>query len=274
MPPAPAITDADIATFRRRGFALVERVFTDDEVTAALEGVATIWPTYDEFVAAGRVQPEKPQHLFPWDHSGLNAIVTHPELISAAERITGCRDLVLAEAYLGNKYEDGVEFEPGFHMDWQGNTLGPRPKPDDFLHPTFFIYLDDVVEGQAPILMVPNGEADSAAVPIIAPAGSVAMYTIYTRHAASPFLTPGHRPALWVDMLPKHRIWDLPRLFTFKSGARLDCLARFITEAKPRQIELLGFPPVGDPLWTREFLDGMVERWPGFDPAPYLEASA
>lgn len=270
--PGPLITDDHIDEFRERGFVLIEEFLTPDEQRAALDGVFELGGLpYDDWVAAGR-PPVEVQNLFPWTAPGLNAAVTHPELIDAAERITGCRDLQLTEAHLGMKYEDGKVFEPNFHMDWLGNTLGPLQDPDDFMHPTFFMYLDDVTEGMAPILMVPNGRSESEAVPVHAPAGSVCIYTIYTRHSASPFVSPGHRPALWIDMAPKHRQWDFARTFTVKSGARADALAVFFEHATPRQIELLGFPPAGDPLWTDAFLKGMQDRWPGFDPQPYIEA--
>jgi hypothetical protein len=45
-----------------------------------------------------------------------------------------------------------------------------------------------------------------------------------------------------------------------------------MTEATPRQRELLGFPPPGDPLWTERFIAGMATRYAGFDPEPYYAA--
>jgi len=49
-------------------------------------------------------------------------------------------------------------------------------------------------------------------------------------------------------------------------------MLRFMIEASPRQRELLGFPQPGDSLWTESFIEGMVTRYPGFDPAPYYAA--
>ena len=50
-------------------------------------------------------------------------------------------------------------------------------------------------------------------------------------------------------------------------------MARFIGEATPRQLEVIGFPPLGAPLWTDEFLKGMSERYPGFCPERYFLAA-
>ena len=76
-------------------------------------------------------------------------------------------------------------------------------------------------------------------------------------------------------------IFDEPRdvkgtallTFTYKSGAAGEAMKRFMAEASPRQRELLGFPPPGDALWTPAFIQGMAERYPGFDPGPYEEAA-
>ena len=51
-------------------------------------------------------------------------------------------------------------------------------------------------------------------------------------------------------------------------------MSRFIAEATPRQLELLGFPPPDDPMWSEKFTAAMAARYPGFDPAPYHAARA
>ena len=51
-------------------------------------------------------------------------------------------------------------------------------------------------------------------------------------------------------------------------------MRRCIAEATPRQRELLGFPPPGDPLWRERFTAAMATRYPGFDPSPYHTARA
>ncbi len=108
---------------------------------------------------------------------------------------------------------------------------------------------------------------------LIVPGGSVCLYSVFTRHAASDFTAPaGHRPVMWVGFTRKDRPWDGGRTFTYKSGAQDAAMNRFMAEATPRQRELLGFPPPGDPLWTEGFIAGMATRYPGFDAEPYYAA--
>ena len=72
-----------------------------------------------------------------------------------------------------------------------------------------FYCFDDVDEGMAPIRMVPNNEPEENAVPMIVPGGSVCLYSVFTRHAASEFTaSTGHRPVMWVGFTRKDRAWD------------------------------------------------------------------
>jgi len=265
------ITDAQLATYKEQGFIIIKNFLSDDEREAALDGFFTLFsPPYDQYIAQGRKNNTPGQSLFPWDHSGLNHVVVHPDLVSAAERILDTREIRLCEGHLGIKYA-GEKHWTSFHIDYGNNTLGPHVECDDFMNLSCFYCFDDVDEGMAPIRMVPNNEPEENAVPMIVPGGSVCLYSVFTRHAASEFIaSTGHRPTMWVGFTRKDRGWDGGRSFTYKSGATATGMGRFIADASPRQLELLGFPPLGDALWTREFLEGMSKRYSGFSPEPYL----
>ncbi|NKB68155.1 MAG: hypothetical protein GKR89_13920 [Candidatus Latescibacteria bacterium] len=267
------ITDEQIATYRQQGFVIIENFLTADEAEAARHGFFSLFaPPYDQYIAEGRQNNTPRQGLFPWDHTGLNHVTTHPDLIDAAERVLQTREIRLCEGHLGMKYA-GQEHWHNFHIDYGNNTLGPLMEPDDFMNLACFYCFDDVDAGLAPIRMVPNGRPDEEAVPMIVPGGSVCLYSVFTRHAASPFTsTKGHRPAMWVGFTRKDRLWDGGRSFSYKSGASYPGMARFIREASTRQLELLGFPPPGDPLWSERFTRAMAERYEGFDTAPYDQA--
>lgn len=269
------ITDDHIDSLKRDGFVIIENFLNPDEQRVTLDGFQRWYaPSYEQFVADGRVNNRPQKTLFPWDDIGLNTAITHPDLIDAAERIIGTREIRLSEAHLGVKYfgEPHNTSDPGaFHVDYGNNTLGPIISPDDFQHIFFFYCFNDVEPGMAPIQMVPNGRPDSDAVAMVVPGGSICIYTPFTRHAASEFIRPGYRAAAWVGYSRKDRPWDGARTFTYKSGASTQAMRRFIVDASPRQLELIGFPPPGDPLWTREFIDAMAHRYEGFRTELYLQ---
>lgn len=267
------ITDEQIATFKRQGFLIVDGFLSPTEAVAAREAFFKVFaPPYEQWIAQGK-PAKRGNYLFPFGEAGLDFAGTHPDLVDAAERIIGTRHIRMGEFHLGIKYA-GEEHWNAFHIDYGNNTLGPEPDCDDYNHVAVFFCFDEVKQGMSPILMTPNGRPDSEAVPMLCSPGSICFYGMGTRHSASPWTAPhgGHRPTAWVSFVRADRPWDAARTFTYKSGAKPDAMAKFIAQASPRQRELIGFAPVGDPQWTDKLIDGMAQRYPGFDPAPYRAA--
>ncbi|MGP4079217.1 hypothetical protein ACTWQL_04830 [Pseudalkalibacillus sp. R45] len=275
------ITDEQIDTLKQKGFVIIENFLTEKERKETLNGFYKEYaPPYEEYIKGDyeELDLSTTKRVFPWDDSALNHVCTHPDMIDEAERIMGTREIRLSEAHLGMKYyqesPQQLGTPPGaFHMDYRNNTLGPKLPEDDFMNILFFYCFDDVGPGMAPIMMTPNGRPDSDAVPMIVPGGSLCIYTIFTRHAASSFTKSGHRPVAWIGFSRKDRPWDGARYFSYKTGVSMKGMERFIVEANPRQLELIGFPPPGDPRWTKEMITGMAKRYKGFNPTPYLQTS-
>ncbi len=271
------IPDDAIAELRRRGFVFVERFLDEDERRAALAGFHELYaPPFEHWDAQGRVwsaAKARPARSFPWGHAGLDHVATHPDLVGVAERILGTSAIRLCDASLGMKYP-GDRSPVRFHVDFRHNTLGPK-LVDPHANVRFFLCLEDVRPGMAPILMVPRGRRDGDARPMFCPGGSLCIYEPLTRHSASPFTAErGARPKVHVGFARADRPWEGGRAFLPKTGGPrfFAAMRAFLGAATPRQRELVGFPPPGDPLWTDAFLAGMVERYPGFDPAPYRAA--
>jgi hypothetical protein len=271
----PRITDRHLDHYREHGYAVVEGFLTRDEVARAMEGFHQVFAPTDEDRRAGR-KADYAQQVFPWDHSGLNQVALHPELIDAAARVIGTREIRLSCSDINVRYPGFATGDGSFHIDFGNNTKGPYPRVEDHGNMTFGMVLTDVREGMAPTLVVPWGKPDAEAIPMTLPAGSVYIYSTHrTRHSASSFTAAsGLRATMWTIWCRKDRPWDWGRAFTYKDcgGHKDAALRRAIAEATPRQREMLDFPAVDDPLWTEDFLQGMVERYPGFDPEPYRAA--
>ena len=52
---------------------------------------------------------------------------------------------------------------------------------------------------------------------------------------------------------------------------RLLELAKYVQQATPRQLALMGIPPPGHPYWTEATLQGVQARYPGLDIAPWRD---
>src|SRR4051812_45211042 len=134
------VTDEHIAHYRRRGYAVIERFLTPDELADALDGYHRVFPSWEER-RAGR-EPAREQNLFPWDHRGLKRTATHPELVAAAERIIGTRAIKLACCDINGRYA-GDDVSTCFHLDQGNNTLAPI-LPEDHRNVTLALVLTDV----------------------------------------------------------------------------------------------------------------------------------
>jgi hypothetical protein len=181
------IDHAQLSAFDRDGYVVIPGFFEADERRAALQAFhGEVSPPYERWVAEGRPATTPRRGLFPFDDPRLNRLVVHPDVIAAAERIIGTAAIRLADAVMAVRYgPDSVG--TWFHDDHGNNTLGPRLARDRS-NIVFFVLLTDVEPGMAPIMMVPDGKSDAEAMPVIAPAGTVCIYSaISTRHSASPF---------------------------------------------------------------------------------------
>ena len=267
------ITNEHIETFLQQGVVIIPHFFTAEETRGARAAFDTIYPPYDEWVKRGKPGPNLERRsgheLFPWNDSRLNFLAAHPDVIDAAERLIGTREIRLCDADLSVRYA-GDKSDTGFHLDYANNTLGPY-LPRDRSNVSFVINLAEITKGTAPTYVIPDGKSDGEGIHMIVPEGSVCIYSsISTRHTSTPFTAPtGYRANMWAIFSRKDRLWDGGRWFTYKGGVPYPQMTRFIVEASPRQLELLGFPPPGDPLWTDEFAAAMARRYPGFDASRY-----
>ncbi|MBA3846915.1 MAG: phytanoyl-CoA dioxygenase family protein [Planctomycetes bacterium] len=269
----PMITDAHIATYRRQGFAVVPGFLPRDQVERARAGYhACFAPTYEDYIAGQ--QPNREQALFPWDHSAMNQLTLHPEIISAAERIIGTSAVRLSDCDINVRYA-GEGHQAHVHVDQGNNTLGPV-RAEDHANITFVTLLSDVQPGMSPTRLFPWSRPDDEAVDMALPAGSLFFYSTHTtRHTVTPFTAPaGMRAAMWIMYCRQDQPWDCARPFTYKwcGGHKDAAIRRVIAESTPRQLEMLGFPELGAALWTEAFIRGMAERYPGFDTGPYIAA--
>ncbi len=59
---------------------------------------------------------------------------------------------------------------------------------------------------------------------------------------------------------------------TAQSNATHPAWVQFVELSTPRELELLGFPPPGHPVWTPELVDATKEKYPKLDVEPWRRA--
>ena len=86
------ITDEQLSLYKKDGFLIVENFLNEKERKSALDGFYKHFaPPYQHYLDNNRENNTPKEVLFPWDHTGLNHVTTHPDLINAAERVLGTR---------------------------------------------------------------------------------------------------------------------------------------------------------------------------------------
>ena len=104
-----------------------------------------------------------------------------------------------------------------------------------------------------------------------APAGSVVAYRPDVYHRSVDFTDPSrYRVMLHVSFRHRDAGWGGYQAWPFR-GFSFE-LTKFVQQATPRQLALLGVPEPGHPYWNEATLAGVQARYPGLDMAPWRDA--
>lgn len=187
-------TDAEVDTWQRHGWVLLEGLVGTEEIDNAHGDVHHLFPTSEEYHSdpdgATRkwlgskadqeedfIWPEEgpgfrgEQHRwntpFPFPGSGsLNRLCVHPSIVDFAERAIRTPDIRIYQAHANAKYSDLVNYEQPMHID-QNHSWLPAGSSAPWWNLEGFLYLSDVTEADNPTRVV--SVRDSAHVGAIHP---------------------------------------------------------------------------------------------------------
>jgi hypothetical protein len=287
------IPDARLAEVWDRGFTVVEGFLDKETLSAAQEALWGIYPRPEDYFANPDAHPQfaKSQfaglRFFPYNSWALNRIPVYPDLIDAAERFLQTSDIDCYKVELWGKYAGAIDYDQYHHRDYMNHTL-VVPRADQVMpQMTCFILLSDVSELDGPTKAVPidktrdiplginrtkMGEFFEDEVAVTGPAGTILIYKTDVFHRGSDFKGPSRsRFVMPVDYKPRGWRWQgkmgWPDHATTKDWT--DAMVRMT----PRQRDLFGFPPPGDPYWNAQTISDVALRYPGMDMSPYAEAA-
>ena len=233
---------------------------------------------------------DAPWPEFPFHSSRLNALVLHDNVIDIAEGLSGTTDLALYMGIVTAKYaRQGSGYNQLLHADYPNHMLVvPRHDPG-YKQVEFFVYLTDVTTEDGATRFVSwqktkhipverhtlnyvdhadlyRDPSDAAA-----PAGSVVAYRPDVYHRSVDF-TDETRSRIMLDVSFRHHdaSWAGYQAWPFR-GFSFE-LSKFVQQATPRQLALMGVPEPGHPYWDEATISGVQARYPGLDMAPWREA--
>jgi hypothetical protein len=291
------LTDEHVAIWEREGYVVVEDFLTGDELKAVFENFLCYFPTADDFYR------HRPRYRalndgqmagvreFPFSGVALNDTITHPEVISFAERVLGTTDVHCTHGQIWAKYAGASDYHQELHCDYPTNTLVYPREDGKWRQVLALLYLTDVTPDLGPTGIVsrpdsarfgkrcwPPGrqkkdfpELYAHEVPVIARAGSLLLYSMSTWHRGTAMLArEGCRFSM--TSVYRHGGYEWMGWRAWPREGLQPAMKAWLMHATPRQRAVIGFPAPGHPYWTAETLEGTACRYPKMDMTPYREA--
>ena len=283
------IPDEKLAEVWDRGFTVVESFLDRETLTAAQDALWEIYPRPQDYFADPSAFPKFARsqfaglRFFPYPSWALNRVTVYPDLIDAAERFLQTPEIDCYKIELWAKYAGAIDYDQHHHRDYENHTI-VVPRADQLMpQMTCFILLSDVTELDGPTKAVPidktrhiplgitqteMGEFFEDEVAVTGPAGSILIYKTDVFHRGSDFGAPGRsRFVVPIDFKPRGWRWQGKLAWpdrTLHPGWK-----EAMVKMTPRQRDLFGWPPPGDPYWNEQTLADVALRYPGIDLTPY-----
>lgn len=290
--PVVRVSDAALGHVRAQGYCLIEGFLSSEELERAQAALRLHFPTREEYFAdpARHAKYSDGQFAgvleFPYRSWDLNHLAFHPDLVDAAERYLGTRELHLYKVELWAKYAGAANYDQPLHRDYGSHSLVAPRTDGRYQQLTTFIYLSDVTEADGPTHLVPFDEGKGVAftplyldfgtmadveVQATGPAGSLLIYRSDILHRGADITGSGHaRFSILADYQARGTTWAGKMSWPKQAPDRW---AKLMPQASVRERDLFGFPRPGDPYWNDQTISDVAARYPGMDMTPYLPGS-
>jgi hypothetical protein len=288
------LSDEEFQHWHEHGYVIIP-LLDEQELKAAVDEIHEYMPPWEEYVRHRRwydgTVARKEGHIytaytFPYVGDALNHSTIHPTLLDFATRALRTDRFMLSHGQLGGKYAGTRDFDQDLHCDYGNNMLVvPKPDAETFDVPAI-VYYSDVTVDLSPTYVVDQQHTRDDPIhprhrprdkypelyelefPVTVPAGHALLYSMRTFHRGSALrASEGVRFAQNIGFRRGDVTWAGQETFQHEGGRpEMD---HFLEQATPRQRELAGFPPIGDPYWDRDSIAAVSRRYPGMDMTPY-----
>jgi ectoine hydroxylase-related dioxygenase (phytanoyl-CoA dioxygenase family) len=297
-----SIDQADVDHWHKHGYVIIEEFLRPDELKAAQQNLYQYLPSWHEYKERAPLfrnmqggsslsAPGWVRYEFPYIGDALNRVALHPFLVGFVERLVGHHNLLASHGAIVGKYAGRADYDQELHEDYTNNTLAFPGSGTEMVDVPMIVFYSDVTEDLGPTYIVskkhtqhlaPTGkrfysrkdypDLYSHETPATLPAGSVLIYSMRAVHRGSAMRAlEGARFSQFVAFHTAGYPWLGSH--TFQGLGDRPEMHHLVTNASPRQRELLGFPAPGDPYWTDETLAGVAARYPEMDLNPYRRKS-
>lgn len=292
------------------GFAVLPAFIPADELSAAVNELDLLFPSAAGFHDG--TDPRAQRFIgdefagidaFPFVSTAISLLAVNHRVLDLAETLLEDHDIHLYSAEAWAKYTGACDYDQDLHRDYLNHTLLVPGAAPGCRQLEMFVFLSDVPEELGPphlvsrehtaaLPAVPNWflrpgqegtgrfidnsgspELYGAEVSGAGPAGTVIAFETGTFHRGTQLTAPrGVRYSMHLGFRPFSLRWGQRAGWAAQAfeGAWVD----FVHRGTPRQLQALGFPPLGHPYWTPETLAGMALRYPKLDLTPWSAAGS
>jgi len=293
----PVLSPASRAAWDDDGWCILEGAIPADDLAAARRVLPRLFPTAEEMTSEPDTEPNTRWRTwdaqwpeFPFHSSSLNRLAVHDVVIGLARELLGVDEVRMYAALITAKYfGQSSGFNQLLHADYPNHMLVVPRRDVGYQQLETFIYLSDVTVRDGATRLVSRRK--TAGIPVeehtlnlrdyadlyddpsnaAAPAGSIVAYRPDVYHRSVDLTDPGaSRFMMHVAYRPAGAEWGGYQAWPFKGFSPE--WSKFVAQATPEQLAVLGFPVPGHPYWTDETLAGVAARYPGLDLGPWQRA--
>ena len=283
------VSDAKLAEIWDNGFTVVEGFLDPDTLAAAQAALWAIYPKPEDYFADPDKHPRYARSQFhgvrpfPTPEWAINRVAVYPDLIDAAERFCGAKEIDIYKAEVWAKYAGAVDYDQAHHRDFGNHSLVVPRKDGGRPQMTTFILFSDITEADGPTKFVPlkeglevplnpryqpMGALTKNEVSATGPAGSLLIYKTDVLHRGSDFKGAGRsRFLMLVDFKQRGSPWN--GMMCWPGHGNMDGMSEAMIRMTSRERDLFGWPPAGSDYWNAQTLADVADRYPGIDLTPY-----
>jgi hypothetical protein len=285
-------------SWKSDGWCVLPSVIPADELAAAQNAVARLFPTAEEMdsgVTNERTEPWRTTFdatwpEFPYRSRSLNRLAFHDAVLEIATSFLGSDDLRLYMSVITAKYANQSSgYNQLLHADFPNHSILVPQIDDRYPQLELFIYLSDVTAATGATRIVSRRK--TAHIPVEqhtlaytdypelyddpgaaeGPAGSIVAYRPDVYHRSVDVTEPGlRRIMMHISYRLADAEWSQYQAWAFKGFSPE--WHNFVQASNPAELALLGFPKPGHPYWTHDTIRRVNARYPGLDMTPWHAA--
>ena len=263
--PHQIITDEQFHELLENGYLILPNYIRGEELRELQAAQRRVLHTWEQ------VKDKPPKDFsefvpYPYPDTRMSRLYLHPELIKLGKRFLKSDEVFARVGYMLTRYPGFPSGDTG-HIDNGNNSLLPMSESArEYGQIGFWIHLDEVKEGQAPLLLgkKKDGKDTSKCTPLICPEGTIAIFNNYTWHASSPFTATEGQRFVWGFGLgrPDHYFEGL---IHYTHIGQHPLFKEVISAMSPYERTLMRFPAPNHPYYTKQTLAALEAQYPGWN---------